>query len=103
MSEPFDIFADSIQVVSSQFSGLFNLLLSSPIPAVSGALPEQERLGTVRISLETMKMLTILLYRQIKQIEGAVGAEIPISAQALDAIQVGVDEWQKFWRQPETE
>jgi hypothetical protein len=100
MSEPFDVYIDSCQITSTPLSGLINLHISTPEPSPGVGVPAQtQRIGTVRMSVETMKVLAFILHRQIKQHETSTGMNIAIPKQTLEALQISSDEWQIFWEE----
>jgi len=98
MSEPVDVYTDQFQLNTAMYGCTLNFMRSSPIPPVPGTAPQVERLATVRMSLEHLKVMAFVLWRQIRQHEGQTGAPIPIPPQVLNGLQVGLEDWERFWK-----
>ena len=98
--QPVDIYVDTYQVSTNPYAGTINFLLSDAFPgsAAPGSPPKSVPLATVRLSLENMKLLAFLLYRQIKQHEENLGVNIQVPQQVLNALKIGAEDWQTFWR-----
>ena len=100
MAEPVDVYADQFQVNTGPFGCSLNFLLSGPTPPAPGAAPQVQRLATVRTSLEHLKVMTFILHRQVLQHEAQTGTDIQIPPQVLNALQIGLEDWNAFWRRP---
>lgn len=100
MPEPIDIYVDTYQVSTSPYHGTINFTLSSALPAAPGMQPKMEHLASVRMSLEAMKLLAYFLVRQILQHEKTFAVNIQVPQQVLNAVQIGYEDWQSFWRRP---
>jgi hypothetical protein len=98
MSEPVDVYADQFQVTTAMYGCTVNFMRTSPTPPAPGTAPQVERLATVRMSLEHLKVMVFILYRQMRQHEAQTGTTIPIPAQVLNGLQVGLEDWERFWR-----
>jgi hypothetical protein len=97
MPDPVDVYADQFQVSVGPFGCSLNFLLSGPTPPAPGAAPQVERLATVRTSLEHLKVITFMLRRQVLDYEAQTGTDIPIPAQVLNALRIGLEDWNLFW------
>lgn len=95
--QPVDIYVDSYQVSTNPYAGTINFMLSDPFPVAPGNPPKSVPLASVRLSLENMKLLAFLLYRQIKLHEENLGVNIQVPLQVLNALQVGAEDWKTFW------
>lgn len=98
MAEPLDVYCDQFQVNTNPYGSALNFFASPPAPPAPGVAPQSERLVTVRMSLEHLKLMTFMLHRQIKQHEGGLGITIPVPVQVLNALQIGPEDWTAFWR-----
>ncbi len=98
MPEPVDVYSDQFQVNTAPYGCVLNFFVSGPTPPAPGAAPQVERLATVRMSLEHLKVMTFILHRQLLQHEAQTGTEIPIPAQVLNVMGVGLEDWNTFWR-----
>jgi len=50
------------------------------------------------MSLEHFKLMAFLMKRNIDEIEGQLGIEIPLPLQVMDALKIAPADWQKFWQ-----
>lgn len=98
MAEPADVYADQFQINLGVYGCALNFLVSSPLPPAPGAMVQAERLATVRMSLEHLKVMTFLLHRQIFQFEKQAGLSIPVPVQALSMLQIRQEDWHAFWQ-----
>ena len=98
MPDPFDIYVDTYQVSTTPFAGTINFMVTSAMPPMPGTPPKTDQLGSVRLSLENMKVLAFFLYRQIKQHESTLGVKIDVPRQVLNTLQIGPEDWEGFWK-----
>jgi hypothetical protein len=98
VAEPFDVYADTFQISTNPWAVTLNLNLTGALPVAPGTPPTNTLVGTVRMGLEAVKVLAFLLHRQIEQHERALGITVEISQQVLNAVQIGPEDWQEFWR-----
>jgi hypothetical protein len=96
--EPIDIYVDAYQVSTNPYAGTINFMLSDALPVAPGSPPKSVHLASIRLSLENMKLLAFFLYRQIKQHEENLGVNIQVPQQVLNAVQIGAEDWQTFWK-----
>jgi hypothetical protein len=98
MPEATDVYCDQFQMNIGPFGSTLNFSLSSPTPPAPGSPPQAERLATVRMSLEHMKVITFILRRQILEYErnSVVGVSLP--SQLLNSLRIGPEDWESFWR-----
>ena len=97
MPEPVDIYSDQFQINTSPYGCTLNFLVSSAMPPAPGAVQQVDRLATVRMSLEHLKMMIYILHRQVQSYEQQTGTRIPIPAQVLNGLQIGREDWDSFW------
>jgi len=95
--EPFDVYVDSYQVTTNPYAAAINFNLSDAMPAAPGVPSRTTPVGSVRLSLENMKLLAFLLYRQIRQHERAMGVNIQVPQHVLNALQIGAEDWRGIW------
>ncbi len=100
MPEPLDVYVDTYQVSTNPWAGTINFSLSNAMPPAPGTPPRMEPLVHVRLSLENIKLLGFILYRQILQHEQNLGVNIQVPQQVLNQLQIGAEDWQTFWRRP---
>ena len=70
MSEPVDVYTDQFQVTTAMYGCVLNFMRTSPTPPAPGTAPPIERLATVRMSLEHLKVMVFILHRQMTHHEG---------------------------------
>ena len=97
MPEPIDVYSDQFQVTTGPFGCTLNFLLSSPTPPAPGGLPPQERLASVRMSLEHLKVMAFMLRRQVVAHERESRVRIDLPAEVLNALRIGREDWDSFW------
>lgn len=98
MAEPIDVYSDQFQVNTGAFGCTVNFSVSSATPPAPGTIPQAERLVTVRMSLEHLKLMTFILRRQVVEHERQTGVTIEIPVEVLNQLRVGHEDWEAFWR-----
>ncbi|MCH8988588.1 MAG: hypothetical protein IIA92_07260 [Chloroflexi bacterium] len=99
MPESFDVYTDSFQVNIGAWGATINFSLSSNNPPAPGSQPQSAPLGTVRTSLEHLKVMTFMLKRQISQFESSQQITIELPTQVLSATGIPMEDWDAFWKQ----
>ena len=97
MAEPTDFYADGFQVTTTAYGCALNLVRSGSAPPRPGTTQEGELLATVRMSLEHLKLMAFVLHRQLHRHETEYGVAIQLPAAVLNSMQIGLEDWQKFW------
>jgi hypothetical protein len=98
MRDVFDEYVDQFTLGGGPYGVILNLKRSSSTPAAVGTTPPPEDVGTVRMSLEHLKMMTFVMKRQVDEIEANFGVEIPIPVQLMNAMKIAPEDWQAFWK-----
>ena len=97
LDKPLDVYADVFQVSTNPYGGTINFMLTDPMPVAPGSPPKTVNLVNIRLSLENLKLIAFILYRQIKQHEENLGVDIQIPRQVLNALQIGAGDWERIW------
>jgi hypothetical protein len=98
MSEPFDIYSDSLIVSMNAWGAAVSFQLNEAHPAPPN--PGQPvRLGTVRMSNEHLKIMAFILRRHIMLQEGGTGVKYNVPTAVLSQIGVALEDWDSFWSQ----
>lgn len=97
MAEPVDVYSDQFQINLGVYGCVCNFLVSNATPSAPGTPPQSERVATVRMSLEHLKLMTFVLHRQLAQFETQAGISIPIPLPVLSSLQIRQEDWQAFW------
>lgn len=95
--QPLDVYCDQFQVTTGPYGCTLNFMLSSPSPPPPGTLPQTERMATVRMSLEHLKVMTFILRRQLMQHERQTGTRIPVPIEVLNGLGISPEDWDAFW------
>lgn len=97
MPDPVDVYCDQFQVTTAPYGCTLNFMLSSPVPPPPGAPPLAERLATIRMSLEHLKVMTFILRRQVLQHERQTGIQVPLPVEVLNSLGISPEDWNAFW------
>jgi len=98
METPLDFYADGFQVITTAYGCSLSLVRSLPGPPRMGKTQEGEVLAIARMSLEHLKLLIFTLHRQLSQHEREHGVAVDVPQTALNGMQIGREDWEKFWR-----
>lgn len=98
MTEAVDVYADQFTISTGPYGAMLSFNVSSHIPAAPGQVQQPERVATIRMSLEHLKVMAFILHRQLMQHEQQTGTTIPLPQQILNQLQIGREDWDAFWR-----
>lgn len=98
MADSVDVYTDQFQITMNACGCACNFFLSSASLPAPGAPLQNERVATVRMSLEHLKIMTFLLHRQVTQYEDQSGVSIPLPVPLLASLQIRQEDWQAFWK-----
>lgn len=96
MADPVDLYSDQFQVNIGPYGCTLNFSVSSPMPPAPGSIPGSERLASVRMSLEHLKVMAFILHRQVKQYEQQTGVRIQVPVEVLNSLRIGPEDWESF-------
>lgn len=97
MAEPFDYYTDSMEISSSSVGSSLTFGAQHPPslgPEEAGAV---NYFGTLRMSLEHLKIMTFIIKRHLMRHEHSVGVTYDVPKQALHDLQIDPNEWDAFW------
>jgi len=97
MAEVPDVYTDQFQVNLGTFGCTINFQLSGATPVVPGALPQIERVATIRMSLEHLKAMVFIMHRQLAAYEAQAHVAIALPVEVLRAMQIRQEDWEAFW------
>lgn len=92
-----DVYADQFLVHIGPWGVTLNFQKTSPEPPPQGAMPQVERVATVRTSMAHLKAMVIVLKKQINNVERETGIQTDVPTQVLSAMGIGREDWDKFW------
>jgi hypothetical protein len=100
MTEPVDTYCDQFGLNLGPFGATLNFLMTSPNPPPAGTIPQAERMASIRVSLEHLKVMTFMLRRQIMQYEQQQSTDVGVPQDVLNSLRISQEDWQALWRQP---
>jgi hypothetical protein len=89
MTEPMDVYSDQTQIGTSPYGLTLFLFESSSTP---NATTPPRQVGTVRMSLEHAKVLTIMLRKSLKLHEDSQHSPIILHPNAVQGAGISVEE-----------
>ena len=98
MPEPADVYTDQFQVQIGPFGCSLNFSLSPSTPSAPGTVPQADRVGTMRMSLEHLKAMTFILHRQVVQYESQAHVSVQLPDAVLTGMKIRQEDWQAFWQ-----
>jgi hypothetical protein len=96
--EPPDLYSDQFQVTLGPYGAALGFFLTRATPPPPGTAPQANRLATIRMSLQHLKVLTFLLHRQLVQYERETGVTVGLPPDLLNSLRIGREDWDGFWR-----
>ena len=87
-----DLYADAFQVTITAFGGnlTFSRREAHPVATRQQVLKE---LVTVRMSVEHLKVMTMMLRRQVKEYEEHVGSPIRMAPELYQQLGIAEEDW----------
>lgn len=99
MAERFDVYTDAFLVSIGPFGANLSFEVREPHPDPQRP-PSTERLGTIRMSVEHLKLMAMMIRNQIRQVERQSGVKFEIPSNVLGQLGIAPEDWETFWRQP---
>ncbi len=97
MAEPFDVYADAFLVTVTPFGANVTFEIRDPHPNPSS--PQvTTRLGTVRMSVEHLKLVVMMMRNQVKLSEEQLGVRFDVPTQILSQLRIAREDWDAFWK-----
>ncbi len=97
MVEPIDEYSDQFLVTTTTFGANLSFYLNTPHPEQTKVVPA-ERVATIRMSNEHLKVMAIIIVRQIKKMEAEAGVKINIDHRILNSLNIAPEDWDSFWK-----
>ena len=77
MPDPVDVYSDQFQINTGAYGCILNFFATSREPAaIGGVQPQPERVATIRMSLEHLKVMAFILHRQLTMYERTAGVHV---------------------------
>lgn len=98
MVEPIDTYSDQFMVTTTSWGANLSFLVNTPHPEPTKPVAA-ERVATIRMSNEHLKVMAMIIVRQIKKMEGETGVKINVDSRVLNSIGIAREDWDAFWSQ----
>ena len=98
MSEPVDVYSDHFLVSVGPYGASLTFSLSSAHPEQTSPKPP-ERVATIRMSIEHLKMISMVINRHVKKMEGELGVSYQVPVKLLSGMGIAPEDWSSFWAQ----
>ncbi|MEK7216188.1 MAG: hypothetical protein AAB289_11385 [Chloroflexota bacterium] len=92
-----DVYCDQFHLNLGTYGAALNFMLSNPSPPTPGAYPQSDRVATVRMSLEHLKVMAFLVRRNLTEYERSSTTTIAVPAQLLNSLGISSEDWDAFW------
>ena len=97
MSEIPDIYTDGVGLNIGPFGCALNFARSPSAGQAGGPGAMAQPVGTVRMSLEHLKLMAFLIRRQLRDYERQSGVQVPVPADVLNQLRIGREDWEECW------
>lgn len=97
MAEPFDVFADAFIITVTPFGANLSFEVRQAHPSQT-APQTTTRLGTVRMSVEHLKLMIMMTRNQVKRVEDDSGIKYEVPSNILAQLQIAPEDWAVFWQ-----
>lgn len=101
MPEPLDAYSDQFHINVGPYGCVLNFAATQSQPPPQGAPPQADRVATIRMSIEHLKVMTYILRRQVITYERQLGVRVPLPVELLNNLRIGREDWDGFWRHGE--
>ena len=98
MVEPIDTYSDQFMVTTTSWGANLSFLVNTPHPEPTKPVPA-ERVATIRMSNEHLKVMAMVIVRQIKKMEAETGVKINVDSRVLNSLSIAPEDWDSFWSQ----
>ena len=97
MVEPIDAYSDQFMVTTTSWGANLSFLVNTPHPEQTKPVPP-ERVATIRMSNEHLKVMAMVIVKQIKKMESETGVKLDIDRRVLNNLGVAPEDWDDFWK-----
>ena len=96
MVEPIDTYADQFLVTVTSWGANLSFLLNTPHPEPTKTVPA-ERVATIRMSNEHLKLMAMIIVRHVKRMEAEMGVKWEVDRRVLNNVGIAPEDWEQFW------
>lgn len=93
--EPVDIYSDHFMLTTTPWGAHLSFFITEPHPETVKVVPA-ERMATIRMSNEHLKVMTFIALRQLKKMESDTGIKIEVDPRALNSLGIAREDWDNF-------
>lgn len=97
MVEPIDTYSDQFMVTTTTWGANLSFLLNTPHPEAAKQVPA-ERVATIRMSNEHLKVMVMIIVNQLKKMERESGIKCEVDRRILNQLGISPEDWEDFWR-----
>lgn len=97
MVEPIDAYSDQFMVTTTSWGANLSFLVNTPHPEQTKPVPA-ERVATIRMSNEHLKVMAMVIVKQIKKMEAETGVKLDVDRRVLNNLGVSPEDWDDFWK-----
>ena len=97
MGEPIDVYADQMMITVTSWGANLSFLVNTPHPDPAKPVPA-ERVATIRMSNEHLKVMAMVIVRQIKKMEAETGVKCEVDRRVLNSMGIPPGDWELFWK-----
>ena len=98
MVEPIDTYSDQFMVTTTSWGANLSFLMNTPHPEATKPVPA-ERVATIRMSNEHLKVMAMVIVRQIKKMEAETRVKVNVDSRVLNSLGIAPEDWDSFWSQ----
>lgn len=100
MGEPIDVYSDQFMVTTTAFGANLSFYINTAHPEKTKPVAA-ERVATIRLSVEHLKVMTMIIAKQVKKMEAEAGVKIAVDQRVLNSLGIAPDDWEEFWKSTE--
>ncbi len=97
MEEPIDVYSDQFMITTTVFGANLSFSVNTPHPEQAKPVAA-ERLATIRMSIEHLKVMTMIIVKQVKKMESETGIKVNVDRRVLNGLSISPDDWEEFWK-----
>ena len=97
MGEPIDVYSDQFMVTTTAFGANLSFYVNTPHPEQTKPVAA-EKLATIRMSIEHLKVMTMIIVKQVRKLESDTGVKIAVDRRVLNSLGIAPDDWEEFWK-----
>lgn len=97
MGEPIDAYSDQFMMTTTSWGANLSFLVNAPHPEPTKPVAA-EKVATIRMSNEHLKVMAMVIVRQIKKMESDTGIKIEVDPHVLNNLGIAREDWDIFWK-----